>query len=146
MEMDRSSFHAALDALRTHHDARSGFDLRTAFDAEPERFARFSLLLDDLLLDLSKCALSQETLALLEDLARAAGIEARRAAMFAGEHINTTEDRVVLHVALSDLSGQRMVVDGHDISVGVRAVLDALAVFSEGVSGGASIGATGSTI
>jgi glucose-6-phosphate isomerase len=106
MKMDRTRFAAAFAALQAHcHEGRSRGDsaLRRLFAADPGRFARFSLTLDDLLLDFSKCAVSDETLALLEALAEAAGVEAARAAMFAGAPINVTEGRAVLHVALRDI-------------------------------------------
>src|SRR5690606_21558181 len=104
--MDRKRYDAALAALEAHCRAHGGLDLRAAFAGDPGRFARFSLCLDDLLLDVSKCALTGEAVALLEDLAHAAGVEAQRAAMFSGARINATEDRAVLHVALRDLSGR----------------------------------------
>jgi len=144
--MDRMRFDAALAALHAHWRARGGLDLRAAFAADADRFARFSLALDDLLLDLSRCALTDETVALLEELADAAGLEARRAAMFSGARINATEDRAVLHVALRDLSGRPTLVDGRDVSGDVAAVLDAMAAFADGVRSGAITGATGRRI
>ena len=144
--MDPIRFDAALAALRAQHQASGRFDLRAAFAADAERFSRFSIVHDDLLLDLSKSALSEDALSLLEELADAAGLEARRAAMFAGEHINVTEDRAVLHMALRDLSGQPWLVDGHDVSGDVHSVLDAMAAFADGVRGGEITGSTGRAI
>lgn len=144
--MDRMKFDAVLAGLHALHDRQGDLDLRAAFDADPDRFSRFSLVLDDLLLDLSKSALTNEALTLLEELAAAAGLEARRKAMFAGEHINATEDRAVLHMALRDLSGQSWLVDGHDVSGDVRGVLKAMAVFADGVRGGLITGSTGRAI
>ena len=82
----------------------------------------FSIALDDLLLDFSKCVVTVETTALLENLARAARVEERRAAMFAGEKINATEERAVLHVALRNRSDRPVLVDGADVMGDVRAV------------------------
>ena len=144
--MDRMRFDAVLAALDAQYRRDGGSDLRAAFAADPDRFARLSLTLDDLLLDVSKCALTQEIVALLEQLADAAGIEARRAAMFSGAHINATEDRAVLHVALRDLSGRPMPVDGHDVAADVAAVIEAMTAFADGVRSGAIAGATGRRI
>ena len=144
--MDRMRFDAVLAALHAQHRAGGGLDIAAAFAADPDRFAWLSLSLDDLLLDISKCALTPETVALLEELAAAAGVEARRAAMFSGAHINATEDRAVLHVALRDLSGRKTLVDGRDVAGDIRAVLDAMAAFCEGVRSGAVTGATGRPI
>jgi glucose-6-phosphate isomerase len=149
MKMDRTRFAAAFAALQAHcHEGRSRGDsaLRRLFAADPGRFARFSLTLDDLLLDFSKCAVSDETLALLEALAEAAGVEAARAAMFAGAPINVTEGRAVLHVALRDLSGRVYETGGEDVSAQVREVLKAMAAFADGVRSGAVRGATGKRI
>ena len=144
--MDRTRFSAALAALQSHARAPEGRDLRALFAADPDRFGRFSLVLDALLLDLSKCALTGETVALLEALADAAGVEARRAAMFAGRPINETENRAVLHVALRDLTGRVFTVDGENVTAEVRAVLDATGAFADAVRSGAIRGATGRRI
>lgn len=144
--MDRTRFSAALAALEAHARRPGRPGLNALFVTDPERFDRFSLVLDDLLFDFSKCAVTEETLALLGTLADAAGVEARRGAMFAGLPINTTENRAVLHVALRDLSGRAFFVDGEDVSGAVRAVLDATGAFAEGVRSGAIRGATGRKI
>ncbi len=144
--MDRTRFAAALEALAIHGRARGKPDLRALFAGDPDRFDRFSLVLDDLLLDLSRCALTNETMALLEELAAAAGVEQRRAEMFAGRPINETEKRAVLHVALRDLTGRVFAVDGENVSADVRAVLDATSAFADGIRTGAIVGATGKRI
>jgi glucose-6-phosphate isomerase len=97
--VDQSSFQENLAALRSHHAAATPIDMRAAFAADPERFARFSATDGDLVLDWSKCAVDQTTMDLLGLLAAAADVEGRRAAMFSGQHINLTEDRAVLHTA-----------------------------------------------
>jgi len=133
----------AFEALRAHHWEMKGRRLRDLFAEDPGRFDRFSLRLDDLLLDFSKNLIVPETLEKLLALARAAGIEEAREAMFGGERINVTEGRAVLHTALRNRSDRPVLIDGHDVMGDVREVLDAMAVFAEGVRGGAIVGATG---
>jgi glucose-6-phosphate isomerase len=110
--MDRKAFDAALNALRDHRNANVSFDMRAAFAADPARFEKFSARLDDLLLDYSKCAVNEETLSLLGNLAEAAGVEAQRERMFSGEKINVTEGRAVLHTALRCPPGNTVLLDG----------------------------------
>jgi glucose-6-phosphate isomerase len=98
------SFQARLEALRNHH-ADVPKDMRAAFAADPQRFAKFSAVDGDLLLDWSKCAVTEKTMQLLAAAAEAAGVEKRRDAMFAGEKINITEHRAVLHTALRQPKG-----------------------------------------
>ena len=86
--------------LEDHRDRMRDVHLRTLFAHDPNRFDRFSLRLDDLLVDYSKQRITEETVQLLTELARATGVEALRDRMFAGERINATEQRAVLHVAL----------------------------------------------
>lgn len=111
--------------------------------ADHERFPRFSARCGDLLFDFSKTALTDETLNLLLDLARAAGVEDRRNAMFAGARINATEKRAVLHVALRDEDTTPLEVDGTDVKPGVRETLERLAGFAEGIRSGAIAGHQG---
>jgi glucose-6-phosphate isomerase len=139
-------FQTALATLRRHRDEADTQDIRAGFAADPDRFAKLSASLDGLLLDFSKCALRPETVKLLAGLARAAGAEERRAAMFAGERINTTEDRAVLHVALRNLSDRPVMVDGRDVMDDVRAVLAAMEGFADALRGGRVVGATGERI
>ena len=144
--MDRTGFDAALNALEAHRKALTPFDMRAAFAGDAQRFDAFSARQDDLLFDFSKCALTAETLALLFDLARAVKVEERRAAMFAGDKINSTEGRAVLHVALRSGREKPVSVDGVDVTGDVQAVLEAMAVFADGVRSGAIAGATGRKI
>ncbi|NBN77110.1 glucose-6-phosphate isomerase [Microvirga tunisiensis] len=130
-------------SLKSHAEALKGTSLRQLFAADPERFGRLSRAHNDLLIDFSKCRLTAETLALLCNLARAAGVEARRDAMFAGEKINATEKRAVLHTALRNLSDDPVIVDGDDVMPDVREVLAALGDFAEGLRAGEITGATG---
>ena len=143
--MDRTAFDKQLAALRAHRAATS-MNMRAVFAADPDRFKRFSALDGDLLLDWSKCAVDARTMELLEGLAKAADVEGRRAAMFAGKHINITEDRAVLHTALRNLSGKGLTVDGQDVQKDVRSVLDAMSVFADAIRSGKAAGHTGKKI
>jgi glucose-6-phosphate isomerase len=143
--VDHKAFSQQLTALRAHRAANK-MDMRAAFAADPQRFEKFSAVDGDMLLDFSKCAVDAETLRLLEGLAEAAGFQEKRAAMFAGRHINITEDRAVLHTALRDLAGQGLQVDGQDVKGDVLAVLDAMSAFADNVRSGKAAGATGRKI
>ncbi|MFG1359496.1 glucose-6-phosphate isomerase [Xanthobacter tagetidis DSM 11602] len=111
--------------------------------AEPGRFEDFSCAFGDLLLDFSKTGLSRRSLGLLIDLVKAAGVTARRDAMFAGEKVNATERRSVLHVALRDGEEAALVVDGADVKPPVRETLARLFAFADQVRSGAIAGAKG---
>lgn len=128
-------------AARTH-----ATDLRAAFASDAKRFDHFSARLDDLLLDYSKCAVNAEILGLLEKLADAGGVAAKREAMFSGVAINFTEDRAVLHTALRNRSNTPVLVDGKDVMPDVNAVLAAMGKFADGIRSGALKGATGKAI
>ena len=101
------------------------------FASDPDRAERYVVTAGDLRIDYSKQPLTDTVLADLLDRARAAGVEERRDAMFAGERINVTEDRAVLHTALRAPRGSVVEVDGEDVVPSVHAVLDAMAAFSE---------------
>src|ERR1700740_1890304 len=90
----------AWEALQRHHDEIGEKHLREFFAEDPERGTQLALTVGDLYIDYSKHRVTRETLQLLIDLARAANVERHRDEMFAGVHINTSEDRAVLHVAL----------------------------------------------
>lgn len=136
----------AIAALKRHAETEAPQDMRAAFAADPARFSRHSTRLDDMLLDWSKCRVTETTLALLNELARACNVAGRRDAMFAGEKINTTEDRAVLHTALRNRANTPVMVDGEDVMGDVNAVLAAMAGFCHGVRAGTIKGATGETI
>ena len=131
---------AALEAHRQSWCARTIADL---FAADPHRFDRFHVQLDDLLFDFSKHRLDDETLGLLIDLARAANVEARRAALFAGEPVNVTERRPALHMALRNLSGAPMFAGGRDVMPDVLAELRKIFEFAEAVRNGEITAANG---
>ncbi|MEO1059752.1 MAG: glucose-6-phosphate isomerase, partial [Actinomycetota bacterium] len=107
--------------------------LRQLLTDDPTRADRYVIQAGDLRVDYSKHRVDDTILAALLDVARAAGVEQRRDAMFAGEHINVTEDRAVMHVALRAPSGVSMYVDGHDVVPDVHATLDKMAAFAERV-------------
>ena len=129
--------------LRETAERDNATDLRAAFAADPERFSKFSVSFEDLLMDFSKTAINDEILDLLVRLADAAGVAEKRAAMFAGEKINITEDRAVLHTALRNRANTPVMVDGKDVMPDVNEVLAAMGDFAEGIRTGAIHGATG---
>ena len=121
-------------------------DLRIAFGNDPGRVARLTFVAGDLHADLSKNLVDDAVLSALVDLAREVGLEERRSAMFAGEHINVTEDRAVLHTALRHPPGTRLEVDGQDVVGDVHSVLEQVYAFAEKVRSGQWVGATGQRI
>ncbi|MCR2783662.1 MULTISPECIES: glucose-6-phosphate isomerase [unclassified Microbacterium] len=129
---------------------RDGFapDLRGWFAADPGRVERLSLPLADLHVDLSKNLVTDEVLASLVRLAEQTGVAERYAAMLAGEHINTTEDRAVLHTALRRPAGASpaLVVDGQNVDQDVQDVLAAVTAFAERVRSGQWLGVTGKKV
>ena len=133
----------AFAALRSHKDRVEARSMRQMFAADPQRFQRLSLSADGMLLDYSKNRIDTEAVVALLDLARAADVEGRRAMMFAGDKINVTENRAVLHVALRAQPGESYKVDGHDVVPDVHAVLDAMSAFSDKVRSGAIAGKGG---
>ena len=137
-------------ALGRHHDqmVSQGIDLGAWFANDPERVEKLSFDLGDLHFDLSKNLITDETVGLLADLGRAVGLEERRDAMFAGEHINTTEDRAVLHTALRRPAADAgsLIVDGQDCVKDVHEVLDRMYAFARRVRSGEWRGITGKRI
>ncbi len=138
-------------ALVDHHRQMRDVHLRDLFSQDPQRGSAFTVDAADLHLDYSKNRLTAETVDLLVAVAERAGLAERIAAMWAGEHINVTEDRAVLHVALraprsesittADADGNR-----HDVVPDVHEVLDRMAVFAERVRSGDWTGHTGKSI
>jgi glucose-6-phosphate isomerase len=120
--------------------------LRQFFADDPDRGTRMTATAGDLYLDYSKHRVTDDTLAALMAVARKAGVEERRDAMFAGRHINTTEDRAVLHVALRMPKGARLEVDGRDVVADVHQVLDRMGEVAEAIRSGQWTGSTGRRI
>ena len=137
---------SAWQALVRNHDQIGQTHLREFFAEDPERGTELVLTVGDLYIDYSKHRVTRETLKLLVDLARAAGLEQRRDAMFSGEHINTSEDRAVLHTALRLPVGAELTVDGQDVVTDVHDVLDRMGAFTDKLRSGEWTGATGERI
>ncbi|MCF3964101.1 glucose-6-phosphate isomerase [Streptomyces fuscigenes] len=133
-------------ALGKHREQLGDTHLRDLFASRPARGTEYTTQVGDLRLDYSKHLVTDETLALLRDLAKATGVAELRDAMFRGEKINTTEDRAVLHVALRAPRDAVIEVDGENVVPAVHAVLDKMADFSERVRSGAWTGHTGRPI
>ena len=136
----------AWSALQRHYEKVRDIHLRSLFAEDPSRGERLTVEAAGLYLDYSKHRVTDETLRLLLDLATEAGLRRRIDAMFAGDRINVTERRAVLHVALRAPRGQRITVDGEDVVPAVHAVLDRMADFSSRVRSGAWTGFTGKAI
>ena len=136
----------AWQALTQHKKEMRRFDMRAAFAEDAQRFSYFSLSVGDLLLDYSKNRISAETLNLLVQLARESGVEALRSAMFAGEPINVTEHRAVLHTALRHPDRPSLTVESVNVMAQIRAVLDQMRRFSEAIHTGTWRGHSGGRI
>ena len=138
---------AAWAELEAHHRSFTP-DLRGWFADDPGRVERLGFTVGDLHVDLSKNLVTDDILASLVRLAEQTGVADRYAAMLAGEHINTTEDRAVLHTALRRPAGASpaLVVDGQDIDSDVQGVLDAISAFAERVRSGEWRGVTGKKV
>jgi len=137
---------AEWQAVQGHAEKISGVRLRDLFDSDPHRGERMTAQVGDLYVDYSKNLVTDEVLSALLALAGRAGLRERTAAMFAGERINTTEDRAVLHVALRMPRDATLVVDGQDVVADVHEVLDRMGAFSDRVRSGEWTGATGQRI
>ena len=137
-------------ALQAHYNELQdkGISLKEWFASDPDRVNKFSFDMSDLHFDLSKNLIDDETVRLLCALGRAVGLEERRDAMYAGEHINTTEDRAVLHTALRRpiVDKGKVMVDGQDCVADVHEVLDRMYAFAERVRSGEWKGVSGKRI
>ncbi|WP_020494397.1 glucose-6-phosphate isomerase [Verrucomicrobium sp. 3C] len=132
--------------LQAHYAQISPLHLRDLFREDPGRAERFSLSLEEIVFDYSKNRVTNETLALLLELARQADLPGWIQKMFAGEKINVSERRAVLHTALRNPRGSSVLVDGKDVMPEVHAVLDQMRKFSEAVREGKWRGYTGQPI
>ncbi|MEV7510825.1 glucose-6-phosphate isomerase [Streptomyces sp. NPDC089922] len=133
-------------ALGKHREEFGQTHLRELFEENPGRGAGYTLRVGDLHIDYAKHLVTDETLALLRELAAATGVAALRDAMFRGEKINTTEDRAVLHTALRAPRGAVVEVDGENVVPHVHEVLDRMADFSDRIRSGEWTGHTGKRI
>ncbi|MFF0489833.1 glucose-6-phosphate isomerase [Nocardia sp. NPDC004068] len=137
---------AAWRKLHDHHSAVAERHLRDLFADDPDRGRELTLRVADLHIDYSKHRVTRETLDLLVQLAEAADVAGRRDAMFAGAHINTSEDRAVGHVALRLPPGESMTIDGADAGAEVHEVLRRMGEFTDALRSGEWRGATGERI
>ncbi|WP_406516891.1 glucose-6-phosphate isomerase [Streptomyces sp. NBC_00134] len=133
-------------ALSDHRAKQRQVHLRDLFTTDPDRAGRYTVQVGDLHIDYSKHLITDETLALLQELATATDVFGQRDAMFRGEKINTTEDRAVLHTALRAPRDAVIEVDGQNVVPAVHAVLDKMAVFAGKVRSGEWTGHTGKRI
>ncbi len=132
--------------LQQHYQEIKDSHMADWFDRDPDRFKRFSIVFNDILVDYSKHRILPETINLLVELAREVQLQEAIDRMFSGDHINETEDRAVLHVALRNRSNTPVYVDGQDVMPAVHAVLAQMERFSHQVRSGAWTGYTGERI
>jgi glucose-6-phosphate isomerase len=137
---------ASFQALETHAVEAEDWQMRQLFAADPQRFERLSVEAAGLFLDYSKNRLDGRTLELLAALARERNVEQRRDAMFAGEKINNTENRAVLHIALRAPKGTKLIIDGQDVVADVHEVLGRVRAFTDAVRNAQWLGHTGKPI
>src|SRR5215475_6659085 len=137
---------ASWKALESHYKKVRKTHLRKLFADDPTRGERFSVSAVGIELDYSKNRITDQTLELLFQLARDAGLKERIGAMFSGKKINITENRAVLHTALRAPAGASIVVDGQNVVPEVHAVLDRMAAFCDKVRSGEWKGHTGKRI
>lgn len=128
------------------HFAGNDFDLRSLFQYNPNRFNEFSLQKDNYLFDYSKNLIDSRTKGLLLELAEECRLKDAISRMFSGDKINETEGRAVLHTALRDFSDKEILVDGENIKLQIKKVLDHMKAFSEKIISGAHKGFSGKEI
>lgn len=136
----------AWKALAAHRVANVHLHMRDLFTQDPERFRKYSTRFGDILIDYSKNILTDETLKLLHDLAKQENVAGWIKKMFSGEHINVTEDRAVLHVALRNRANNPVMVDGQNVMPKVNETLAQMQRFCQGVRDGTWKGYTGKPI
>jgi len=144
--MTRLEESTAWQALLEHQQQIEAVHMRDLFANDPQRFERFSLHLGDILFDYSKNRITEQSMALLFDLARQSELQPRIEAMFRGEKINSTEQRAVLHVALRNRANTPITLDGQDVMPEINRVLEKMHRFSEAVRSGEWKGYTGKSI
>ncbi len=136
----------AWQKLTTHFLMMQATHLRELFDEDPTRFEKFTLKLDDILVDYSKNIINQETIDLLLELAKEVELESAIDSMFKGDRINQTEGRSVLHTALRNKSAESVFADGEDVMPNVKKVLSQMKSFSDKLISGEWKGYTGKAI
>jgi glucose-6-phosphate isomerase len=141
--MVKSKSDAAFAALTRHRAELAKASIADFFDAEPDRFQRFHASLGDMIFDYSKQRVTEETMGLLVDLAKAAEVERRRDAMFSGEIVNPTEGRPALHTALRNFGPLPVLVGGRNVMPDILSERAKTADFAQAVRDGRIAGATG---
>ncbi len=136
----------AWQALKKHKKATENVLMRDLFAQDPNRFADFHLRFNDILLDYSKNRITKETMSLLMDLAKQSGLKDWTERMFAGEKINHTEDRAVLHTALRNRGDEPVYVDGQDVMPEVRSELEKMRAYSDAIRSSRWLGYSGKPI
>lgn len=136
----------AYSYLSEQFEKMIGTDLKDLFKSDPDRFNKFSIQFEDILLDYSKNRIDDETIALLLQVAKECRLNDAIDAMFSGQKINMTEGRPVLHIALRNQSNTPILVDGKDVMPDVNEVLNHMQKFSEAVISGSWKGYTGKPI
>ena len=136
----------AWKALSAHYATMKDVHMKALFAEDKERFSKFSMTFEDILLDYSKNRVTEETMSLLYKLAEQQDVKGKAKAMFSGEKINDTEGRAVLHVALRNQSNTPIMVDGKDVMPEVNEVLERIKAFTEKVRSGEWKGFTGKSI
>jgi len=142
---DVSASPAWLD-LSNKYEATKAVQMKDQFASDPDRFKKFSLKFEDILVDYSKNRIDEETMDLLYKLADQQDVMGLAKRMYSGEKINTTEGRAVLHVALRNQSNTPILVDGEDVMPAVNETLERIKKFTEDVRGGVWKGQTGKSI
>jgi glucose-6-phosphate isomerase len=137
---------SAWKALEKHRKEMGSVQMRGLFAEDSRRFEKFSLRFGDILFDYSKNRITEETMPLLMDLMRQAGLAEKIEAMFSGKKINLSEDRAVLHIALRNRSNRPIVADSEDVMPEVKRVLGKMRNFSEAVRSGTWKGFSGKAI
>ncbi len=136
----------AWSKLITHFNSAKEFQLKELFESDKDRFSKFTLKFEDILIDYSKNLINDETINLLLELAKEIKLEDAIEDFFSGEKINNTEGRSVLHTALRNSSDRKVVVDGNDVMPEIHAVLSKIKIFSESIISGSWKGYTGKAI
>ena len=144
--MPRPTALPAWKALKAHQTELASLHMAKLFRKDDDRFEKFSLRFEDILLDFSKNRVKKPTMKLLHELAMQADLPGWIEKMFSGERINCTEDRAVLHIALRNRSNRPILVDGQDVMPGVNAVLKHMRECSDAIRSGVWRGFTGKPI
>jgi len=136
----------AWQKLSTHFQEIKNLHMKSLFEGDDARFAKFSTTFEDILIDYSKNIITEKTLDLLLDLAEETQLKTAILSLFDGERINQTEDRAVLHTALRNSSNHPVIEDGQNVMPMINEVLDKMKVFSEKVIQGQWKGYTGKEV